>query len=84
VKATGIVRRLDDLGRLVLPAELRRTMGLEHQTEVEIFTQGEEVILRRYTPLCVFCGQGGGLTRYHGKQVCRACRSHLAAPTTLA
>jgi AbrB family transcriptional regulator, transcriptional pleiotropic regulator of transition state genes len=83
VKATGIVRRLDDLGRVVLPIELRRTMGLGDRVHLEIFTEGETVILRRYEPLCVFCGQSGQLVRYHGKQVCQTCRNQLGAPAAV-
>lgn len=78
MKATGIVRRLDDLGRLVLPKELRDTMGLAQGTSIEIFTEGESVLLRRYEPLCVFCGRGGDLAEHHGKRVCVSCRNSLA------
>lgn len=84
MRSTGIVRRLDHLGRVVLPIELRRTMGLPERAAVEIFTQDEVVILRRYEPLCVFCGHGGEMVTFHGKQVCRSCRSGLADPTPAA
>lgn len=80
IKSTGIVRKLDDLGRLVLPKELRRTMGLGEGDYLEIYTEGETVLLRRYTPLCVFCGTGGQMMVHHGKQVCQNCRSHLGSP----
>lgn len=84
IKSTGIVRRLDDLGRIVLPKELRRVMGLQEGASVEIFTQGETVMLRRYEPLCVFCGTGGSMVQYRGKQVCSHCRNELAEPTPAA
>ena len=84
MKATGIVRRLDELGRLVLPIELRRTVGLGDRAELEIFTEGESVVLRPYAPLCVFCGHSGDLILHHGKQICVTCRSHLAPPGPLA
>ena len=80
VRATGIVRRLDNIGRLVLPIELRRTLGLEHGDALEIFIEGSSVMLRRYEPLCVFCGSGGHLTRHHGKQICQHCRAQLGTP----
>ncbi|MDF2628575.1 MAG: SpoVT/AbrB family regulatory protein [Symbiobacteriaceae bacterium] len=81
MKATGIVRKLDELGRLVLPKELRRTMGLTEGDALEIFTEGEAVMLRRYTPLCVFCGGGGDMVAHKGKQVCQNCRSLLGSST---
>lgn len=84
VKSTGIVRRMDELGRVVVPAELRRTLGLPEKAPIEIFTQGEEVILRRYEPLCVFCGQGGDMVQFHGKRVCRTCRQGLSEPSPAA
>lgn len=80
MRATGIVRRVDELGRLVLPKELRQTMGIHVGGPVEIFTEGEAVMLRRYEPLCVFCGRGDDLVQYHGKRVCLGCRCHLATP----
>ena len=80
MKATGIVRKLDDLGRLVLPKELRQTMGILEGSSLEIFTEGETVMLRRYEPLCVFCGRGGEMAQHHGKRVCRSCRHELSTP----
>lgn len=58
MKATGIVRRIDDLGRIVLPKELRRVYGVEPGDAMEIFTSGEEIVLRKYVPStgCTFCG----------------------------
>lgn len=82
MKATGIVRKLDDLGRVVLPKELRQTLGFSEGDSIEIFTQGHTVLLRRYEPLCVFCGNGGPMVLHHGRQVCQSCRLHLADPTT--
>jgi len=80
LKSTGIVRKLDELGRVVLPAELRRTMGLSEGAAVEIFTEGESVLLRPYEPLCVFCGHGGNTVLYRGKLVCESCRAEIASP----
>lgn len=77
MKATGIVRKLDDLGRVVLPKELRRTLGFGDGDALEIFTEGRTVLLRRYEPLCVFCGDGGRMVLHHGKQVCENCLSQL-------
>jgi len=67
LKSTGIVRKLDVLGRVVLPVELRRTLGLADGSAVEIFTDEDVVLLRRYEPLCIFCGYGGPMTQHCGK-----------------
>ncbi|HCY36251.1 MAG TPA: AbrB family transcriptional regulator [Candidatus Margulisbacteria bacterium] len=56
MKSTGIVRNVDGLGRVVLPMELRRTMGIAEKDPMEIFVDGDLIILRKYEPACVFCG----------------------------
>lgn len=84
LKATGIVRRLDELGRVVLPVELRRTMGLMQGDSIEIFTHEGSIVLRRYEPLCVFCGFGGQMVEHRGKRICRSCRGAIAEPVPVA
>jgi len=78
LKSTGIVRRADELGRIVIPVELRRTHGIDDRDSLEIFTQGDQIILRRYEPLCIFCGSGAGVASYQGKNICGSCRVNLA------
>ena len=73
MKATGIVRRIDELGRVVLPIELRRTMNLEVRDPVEIFLDGESIVLRKYEAACLFCGGTHNLTSFRGKPVCSDC-----------
>jgi len=77
MKATGIVRRVDELGRIVMPIELRRTLDMEVKDEMEIFVEGERVILRKYNPACVFCGELEGAITFRGKLVCESCRTRL-------
>lgn len=77
IKATGIVRRVDDLGRIVIPVELRRTYGIDERDALEIFTQGDQIVLRKYLPLCLFCGSGGSVVSFQGKSVCESCRVSL-------
>lgn len=77
MKATGIVRKLDELGRIVLPIELRRTLHLSDKDAVEIYVDGESIILRKYQPNCTFCGEGKNLVEYKGKQVCSRCVKSL-------
>lgn len=77
MKATGIVRRVDELGRIVLPMELRRTLRIHEKDPLEIFVDGERVILRKYEPTCVFTGSAEDLVFYHGKMISRACIQEL-------
>ena len=73
MKSTGIVRRVDDLGRVVLPAELRRTLGISERDLVEICVDGAAVILKKYVPACVFCGSSQEVSVFRGKNVCAGC-----------
>ena len=73
MKTTGIVRRIDELGRVVLPIELRRTYGIGEKDAVEISVDGDNIILRKYQPNCVFCGNSKQLVEHNGKMVCAGC-----------
>lgn len=73
MKSTGIVRKVDELGRIVIPKELRRTLNIEEGDPLEIFVDGEEVILRKYEPGCVFCGNVKYVVEFKGKKVCTNC-----------
>jgi len=73
VKSTGIVRKVDELGRIVLPMELRRTLGIAEKDALEIFVDEEKIILKKYEPACVFCGNASDNQLFHGKNVCRDC-----------
>ncbi len=77
MKATGIVRKIDELGRVVLPIELRRTMNLEVRDPVEIFLDGDSIVLRKYENACLFCGGTHNLTTFRGKQICGECLRQL-------
>ena len=77
IKSTGIVRRLDDLGRVVLPIELRRTLDIAEKDSLEIFVDGDSVILKKYEPSCLFCGSAGDVINYKGHNVCRDCIEEL-------
>lgn len=73
MKTTGIVRRLDDLGRIVLPIELRRNFELEEHDRVEILVEDDRIILKKYEPNCIFCGSSKDVSEYKGKLICRKC-----------
>lgn len=77
MKSTGIVRKLDELGRVVLPIELRRTMDLNIHDTVEIFVEDDKIILKKYHPACIFCGDARDVTTFKGKLVCANCLREL-------
>lgn len=77
MKTVGIVRKIDELGRIVLPIELRRTLDLKEKDSVEIVTEGESIILRKYQPNCIFCENAKNLVEYKGKLVCSKCVTSL-------
>lgn len=73
MKSTGIVRKVDELGRIVLPIELRRTLGIEEKDRIEIFVDAESIILRKYQPACIFCDNAKDIINYKGKNICPDC-----------
>lgn len=78
MKSTGIVRKVDELGRIVLPIELRRTLDIAERDELEIYLDDDKVILKKYEPSCVFCGSSCGLVTYHGRNVCMECIENMS------
>ncbi len=77
MKSTGIVRKVDELGRVVLPIELRRTLDINEKDAIEIFVDGDKVILKKYQSACIFCGQADDIFTYTGRNVCRNCLSAM-------
>lgn len=74
MKATGIVRKVDELGRVVLPIELRRTFGIVEGDPLEIYVKCQDIVLRKYAPGCTFCGVAeGDIKSFKGKSVCIDC-----------
>lgn len=78
MKATGIVRRVDELGRVVIPIELRNKFGIFEKDPIEIYVDGSSIVLKKYEPNCIFCGSSKKLTEYKGKLVCDKCLSKLS------
>ena len=78
MKSTGIVRKVDELGRIVLPIELRRTLDIAERDELEIYLDDDKVILKKYEPSCIFCGSSCGLVTYHGRNVCMECIDNMS------
>lgn len=77
MKSTGIVRRVDELGRIVLPIELRRTLDIEIKDPLEIYLDGDKVVLKKHYDACVFCGEREDLTEYLGKHICSQCKKNI-------
>ena len=78
MKSTGITRRIDSLGRFVLPVEIRRLLELDADSSIEIFTEGNSVILKKYQPSCIFCGEAKDVVSYRGRNVCTRCIRRLS------
>lgn len=79
MKSTGIVRKVDELGRVVLPIELRRTLDIAERDALEIFIEGANIILKKYEPACIFCGDAKDVNNYKGKNICTVCMKELKA-----
>ncbi len=77
MKSTGIVRKVDELGRVVIPIELRRTLGIDEKDALEIYVDNEKIILKKYEPACIFCGNAADTQHYRGKLVCRQCALNM-------
>jgi len=77
VKSTGIVRKVDELGRIVLPIELRRTLDIAEKDALEIYVEGSSIILRKYRPSCIFCDSSKDITMFKGKNICPKCLREL-------
>ena len=77
MKSTGIVRKVDELGRIVLPMELRKMLDLNVKDPVEIFVDDERIILQKYYPACIFCGDADHVIYYNGKRICAKCLNNL-------
>lgn len=77
MKSTGIVRKVDELGRVVLPIELRRTLDINEKDSLEIFVDGNQIILQKYEPACIFCQTSGDIVSFCGKNICRDCLDKL-------
>ncbi len=78
MKATGIVRKVDELGRVVLPMELRKTFDIKIKDAMEIYVDDEAIILKKYEPACIFCGSAQDTVNYSGKNICKECVGKLS------
>ena len=77
MKSTGVVRRVDELGRIVIPIELRRTLDIAEKDALEIYVDGEQIILKKYEPACIFCGDARDVINYKGKDIWKKCLEEI-------
>lgn len=79
MKSTGIVRKMDELGRIVIPVELRRSLDIQEKDGMEILVDGERIILQKYVPscACIFCGNMDDTVSINGKLVCKKCLEEI-------
>lgn len=78
VKSTGIVRVVDGLGRIVIPIELRRNLGIDEKDSLEIYVEDDRIMLKKYSPACTFCSNASGITVFKNKNICRDCLEELS------
>lgn len=79
MKSTGIVRKVDELGRIVLPIEMRRNLDIAEKDPIEIFVEGDKIILKKYQATCIFCDNTKGVIEFAGKNICPDCLAQLKA-----
>lgn len=77
MKSIGVVRKVDELGRIVLPIELRRALNIEVKDSLEIYVDEEQIIFKKYEPACIFCGDTSEIENYKGKNICQKCLKDL-------
>lgn len=77
MKATGITRKIDGLGRFVIPKELRRAMSIEEGSALEIFTDEDSIVLKKYERGCIICGESKDTTEFKGKLLCKSCKKDM-------
>ncbi len=79
MKSTGVVRRVDELGRIVIPIELRNKLGIAEKDPLEIYVEGSNIVLKKFETNCIFCGNSKKLSEYQGKLVCSKCLKKLSS-----
>lgn len=79
MKSTGVVRRVDELGRIVIPIELRNKLGIVEKDPLEIYVDGSNIVLKKFETNCVFCGSSKKLIEYQDKLVCSKCIKKLTS-----
>lgn len=79
MKSTGIIRRVDELGRVVIPIEIRNQFNIVEKDPIEIYVDGSSIILKKFEPNCIFCGNNQDLLSFHDKLICTKCANKIGA-----
>lgn len=79
MKSTGVIRQVDELGRFVLPIEIRRSLGINVRDSLEIHTEGNRIVLVKHEDACIFCNQTKSLVTHEGKCICERCLATIKA-----
>ena len=77
MKSTGIIRRMDELGRVVIPIEIRNQFNIVEKDPIEIYVDGSSIILKKFEPKCIFCGNTKNLLTYNDKLICEGCSKKI-------
>ncbi len=77
MKSIGIIRKVDKMGRIVIPSELRQLLGIAVEDDMEIYSEGDRVVLQKFKPNCTFCGSTEELKLFSGKCICASCMKTL-------
>lgn len=77
MKATGVIRKIDGLGRLVIPMEIRNKLGIHDNDPLEIHAEGSTIVVKKYEPDCTFCGSSKDVVEFKGKNICAKCLSEI-------
>lgn len=77
MKSTGIIRRVDELGRIVIPIELRNKLKIAEKDPIEIYVDGSSIVLKKLEETCVFCGSTKNVTKYKDKLICEKCIKNI-------
>ncbi len=73
MRTPGMIRKVDELGRIVIPSELRKALEVGPGDAMELYLQEDRLVLKKFAPACIFCGGIQGLMTYEGKNICRKC-----------
>ena len=77
MKSTGVIRRIDELGRMVVPKEIRNKLSIATGDPIEIYVEGEQIILKKCEDVCTFCSSAAALTEFFGRKICKSCLEEL-------
>ncbi len=79
MKSTGIIRRMDELGRVVIPIEIRNQFNIVEKDPIEIYVDGSSIVLKKFEPNCIFCGNTKNLLTYNNKLICENCSKKIGS-----